>query len=176
MTPPNDNTCNLEYVDGYLECTIDHHAGTPCLMDEKSDYMTLQQRLRELANKLLPERMKLEFGCEVEYMGRKYLFVEDDPIFEHRLYKDKKTYTKKRFLTKNLGKPVSTNDLLRMLNKNKMAIAGNGDILSCNDNGGYTNTLIFIDLTKDIEWQDEKVLLEIIKILTCCVVEEKNNE
>ena len=53
--------------------------------------MTPQQQLRELANKLLPERMKLEFGCEVEYMGRKYLFVEDDPIFEHRLRSEEHT-------------------------------------------------------------------------------------
>lgn len=31
---PSDKTCNLEYVDGYLTCTINHHIGTPCLMDK----------------------------------------------------------------------------------------------------------------------------------------------
>jgi len=35
---PNDKTCYLDYVDGHLTCTIDHHIGTPCLMDSREDY------------------------------------------------------------------------------------------------------------------------------------------
>lgn len=35
---PNDKTCNLDWVDGYLQCTIDHRIGTPCLMDGKQLY------------------------------------------------------------------------------------------------------------------------------------------
>lgn len=33
MSKPNDKTCKLEYVEGYLQCTVNHHIGTECLMD-----------------------------------------------------------------------------------------------------------------------------------------------
>ena len=35
---PNDKTCYLQFVDGYLRCTINHRTGTPCLMDNKELY------------------------------------------------------------------------------------------------------------------------------------------
>ena len=41
MKTPNDKTCNLEWVDGYLSCTINHHIGTPCLMDERNNDLIL---------------------------------------------------------------------------------------------------------------------------------------
>lgn len=41
----NDKTCYLEYVDGYLTCTINHHIGTPCLMDEKNMELKPSERI-----------------------------------------------------------------------------------------------------------------------------------
>lgn len=38
MKKPNDKTCYLEYVDGYLMCTKNHRIGTKCLMDNKKCY------------------------------------------------------------------------------------------------------------------------------------------
>ena len=63
------------------------------------------------------------------------------------------------------NKPVSINDLLLMLQNN-----GDGELYGITDGGVFMteNELLDIqlDLTKDVEKQDDKVIKDIIKLLT----------
>lgn len=67
------------------------------------------QTLKELIYEKLPRLKELSFGCEVEYCGEKEIFIEDDPVFEHRLFSKGKTKTKRKILTKLLGHPIRLN-------------------------------------------------------------------
>ena len=110
--------------------------------------MTPQQQIRELRNKILGEQPNI-FIVEAGYGKR----INKAETVTGR-YEDS---------------PVSTNDLLRMFGKNK----NGSDFYAINENGEIID-IIFgeaygerqLDLTKDIERQDEKTLLDIIKILT----------
>ena len=149
--------------------------------------MTPQQQIRELRNKLLGEP-KLEFGCEVEihsddsdYRGDIYCVSN----FKNDYYKRPCEITLHSIVDKwipttsldghwkdsirtgywkLLGKPVSTNDLLLMtINEDDYPRFADKDK---GGKGLWISEEIKLDLTKEIEQQDESVLLEIIKILT----------
>ena len=111
--------------------------------------MSSQQQIRELRNKILGEQPKI-FIVEAGYGKR----INKAETVTGR-YEDR---------------PVSTNDLLRMLSKKdsifiEMFVSRNLDIREKVDTKNSRH-LFEIDLTKDIEQQDEKVVVEIIKTLT----------
>ena len=84
--------------------------------------MTPQQQIRELRNKLLGEP-KLEFGCEVEVSA--IYAVPEGFNLKEKLDKARKEsivvpYVDEKLtppIRKILGKPVSTNDLLRKIGR-----------------------------------------------------------
>jgi len=75
--------------------------------------MNNYEKLRSKVNEILPERVeKLEPLSDVMYQRELYTYIEDDEFLEHRLLRNGKTYTKRRVLTKNLGKPLTILDVM----------------------------------------------------------------
>ncbi len=63
-----------------------------------------------------------------------------------------------------LQSEISLNEILLMMGK-PFAIASNGDLLNCNDNGSYKNELCDIELTLPTFDQDEETLIKILSLI-----------
>lgn len=125
--------------------------------------MTNSQKIRELRNKAIPP--VLEFGCEVECdtgIGR---IVRGSRIIDWVESSEPiRLHTEKEMLDyENLGKPVSYQDVLRMIDNHHSI-----DIRSSSTQKKRWIVIeddLWLDLTKSIEEQDDDVLEKLIKIL-----------
>lgn len=113
-----------------------------------------EQALEKAIRDAIPndESRKLKFGCRVKYLDKEYVFVEDDPVLEHRLFDGKKTITKRKQLTEIIGRPLTLQDVLIAVGKAKeeyhtqFSVWGNG---VC-----YFFDGVFYNLTKPYDHHD----------------------
>jgi len=136
--------------------------------------MTTYNKIRAIRNHLIPQ--KLEFGCEV--VSR---IKDGTQEFHHILSSGNKIigtthYPTCEYSTKSvnsdliieiLGKPLTTNDILLMLNKKNLDISldlewASGILVVLQKMEGFET---WIDLTKSIENQTEDTLSAILSLV-----------
>ena len=135
---------------------------------------TKKQELRELVNQKMPERVKLEFGCEVERTDSKRIQVIDCEKSEDKQWRVSETagfYGKYAFYSEDrwwdiLGKPVTLQDVLRMVSfKHDVKLGGKDEIIIQKFSNPDIANYVFIDISKEIEEQDDEVIDKIIKLI-----------
>lgn len=140
--------------------------------------MNPYEQLRTRINELLPDRRKLEFGCEVK---------NEVGILERVLWSDENTfkgYTKVKLdgtavpimaaeLQAILGKPLTIEDVLRALNKvtSRYAITAKGALMVHNDGTGRwyydLDAQCIFDLSKPLSAREnEEACGAVLKLLT----------
>lgn len=124
------------------------------------------EKLREIRNEKFPP--VLEFGCELLINKELAIFIRETEKSSEVVYhvlKEGKTLMIDENLSniKNLGKPVSLNDVLGLINIDKIY-----PINSCNCmhiKPFDSDNLIEIDLSKEIKDQDNETLKEIYNLI-----------
>jgi len=130
-------------------------------------------KIRAIRNKLIPP--KLEFGCLVigDNLGRIYKIIEKGKgkgnVGKYWCFLDQYTYLLQLENCKILGGPLTTNDILLMLNKDNIEVSLDLDLNWADRTlvifQKETKIEIWIDLTKSIENQTEDTLLAILSLV-----------
>ena len=146
------------------------------------------QELRKLVNKKLPERLKLETGCEFiphnktahlsccrkytileECKDRRVADLKDAPYYyvdEFHYSKNRQQLINKVLIKEILGKPVSLQEILLLIHTNIK-----NDDISYSDGYDaimglcYRDERTSLDLTKEIEDQNNDVLQSLIDLI-----------
>ncbi len=135
---------------------------------------TKYEELRSLRNKILGEP-KLERFSEVlntvapSHLPYIYLYKSGDYIvcWSNQFNRRMNFYFKDKRFLKPLGKEVSLQDILMMLEKRELNSAMNceGEICYSSHVDCLNFSYIYIDLAKEIKEQDKKVTNQLIKLI-----------
>ena len=140
-------------------------------MTQQEAYRQLQKRVYEI---IYPDGIPLEFGCEViiDFNVIMNITIEDAPCIYIRkgiAVKEPTLLTFEgsiieQFPDKNLGKPLSLQDVMRVivLKKDEAIIVTNYKYIRfCKDQ----NVITELDLSKEIKDQDQEVLGELYQLI-----------